>query len=701
MENYAYRYFLIIVMMCFTTNLRAQNTENLQDTLTASVKTGFRKRESDAGVRIITPREIRSVISVTGTPDVIKYVQLLPGVSTGAEGSSAVFVRGGNIGSNLLSIDNVPLFGSTHLLGLASVFPSEFIGETEFMVGGFTSEEGNLTASHIKLKSGEGSFNGLKTSASISNFLAGAQVSVPIIKDKLSFSVGGRISPIQLEYNAFRKHIKNGNEKIGPIQALVYDIYGKLEYKFNSRHKINLSIFRSLDNYSIVMNGDSEDKMNWSNFIVNLLYDGELGKAWSLHGNVSSNSFHNGQGMRKIFYGSENNLMIQSSIDEWTGNLLAKKHFGEFWDFQCGLKLRHAIFNPASANEYSGNGLAFAKYYPLTDNFSKSITVTAHTQLELKKHKHYNFRLAFRYNMNSFNSEKLPEEKKTNYDPETSILARIHVNDYLGVEGTADWLTQYYHTLEGMPLGWSLDMIIPSDASFAPEKSTQYYAGAFLTFGGHRLSVGAYTKSMKDLIYFTDAKLLFSSSAAGWRSRIDIGSGNSKGIECQYEVHSDKIDAHLAYTLSKTNRVFSKLNFGKPFNAKFDRRHIVNASLSYVFYSSNNAQLNLNTLFTYQSGHWETVPSAYFSHTIMTGEEQEIKYFNGVNNYSMPPFIRWDIGLSITISCARLKHEIDLGIYNVLNRHNTFSVTFDTKENKWKKMYLFPIMPSLRYKVEF
>ncbi len=181
----------------------------------------------------------------------------------------------------------------------------------------------------------------------------------------------------------------------------------------------------------------------------------------------------------------------------------------------------------------------------------------------------------------------------------------------------------------------------------------------------------------------------------------DISKENLQGLECHYEIHSEKVDASLAYTLSKTDRVFPRINFGKTFNAKFDRRHIVNANASYKFYSLNNIQLRANTLFTYQSGHWETIPCAYFSQTIMTGEVQEIKYFNGVNNYSMPPFIRWDIGLSITISGLRFRHDIDLGIYNVLNRHNTFSVTYDTKENKWKKTYLFPIMPSLSYKFSF
>jgi len=181
----------------------------------------------------------------------------------------------------------------------------------------------------------------------------------------------------------------------------------------------------------------------------------------------------------------------------------------------------------------------------------------------------------------------------------------------------------------------------------------------------------------------------------------DISKEKLHGLECHDEIHSEKVDASLAYTLSKTDRAFPKINFGKAFHAKFDRRHIVNANASYEFYSLNNTRICLNTLFTYQSGHWETVPSAYFSQTIMTGEKQEIKYFDGVNNYSMPPFIRWDIGLSITISGLRFRHDIDLGIYNVLNRHNTFSVTYDTKENKWKKTYLFPIMPSLSYKFSF
>ena len=141
------------------------------------------KKVVRTGERIVRPAEFLGITSAVGAGDVIKFIQTLPGISTGAECSSAIYVRGGNIGSNLITLDGVPVYGSSHLLGFTSAYSPDIVSETLFQVGGFTSEEGNLTASHISVTSKDGDFNKFSGKVSVSNFLQGGSISTPLIKD--------------------------------------------------------------------------------------------------------------------------------------------------------------------------------------------------------------------------------------------------------------------------------------------------------------------------------------------------------------------------------------------------------------------------------------------------------------------------------------------------------------------------------------
>ena len=279
----------------------------------------------------------------------------------------------------------------------------------------------------------------------------------------------------------------------------------------------------------------------------------------------------------------------------------------------------------------------------------------------------------------------------------------MNAASWLGFEVTADWTTQYYHTLEGVPLGWSLDLIVPSDNQFGPEKASQYYAGMFMSFESHRLSLGCYTKRMRGLVYFTDATSLFSSAAAGWRDKIDVGKGSSKGLEFLYEKTGEKLNYRIAYTWSKTDRTFPKVNVEVPFPAKFNRPHILNVTADYCVSKTNRREIVVNALFTYQSGHWETVASGYYQgFLIREPDKVPLKYFTSVNNFEMPSYIRMDLGCCLKFNQGKkCRQTLNIGIFNLFNLHNPFSLTYDTEERRWKQVSLFPIMPSLGWSMEF
>lgn len=679
----------------------AQDLIEKRDSIRASVITAGRGVRRDAGIRLVSPGDISTMVASVGEADVIKFIQTLPGISTGAEGSSAFYARGGNLGSNLQTLDGVPVYGNTHMLGMTTVYSQDIVSSAQFQIGGFTSEEGNLTSSHIKITTSDGDFNTLKAKVSASNFMVGAMVSAPLIKDKLSVLATTRISPLGFELSAV-KGLTPAMDSISNISSAIYDLFVEFSYKASDRHMVSVSGFNSMDSYGYSYGRTSDDRMRWSNSIITLSDRLTLRRDWTLFSQISHNRFSNYQGMRKILSASENDMAVQSYIDETIGNLtLSGRMFNEL-DYQGGVKLRYASFAPASTGFYSKSVIS-----PVDKSVSKDIVESwltmIHSQIEWKKEDRYDIRLSGR--LNKYSSTRLSGNEKTTrpWEGEFGLMSRVNLSPWMGIEATADWTRQYYHTLEGLPLGWNLDMVVPSDKTCAPEQAKQYYLGWFGSFGQHRLSLGAFAKQMYNLVYLPDASQVFSTASAGWRSGVMTGEGSSKGIELLYEKEGEKLDWKLSYTLSKTDRLFDKLNGGNPFHAQYDRRHILNYSSEYTVISTESRTIGVSGLFTYQSGHWTTVHAGNVTGLIPPfNTPHEIHYYMGLNNWEMPAYIRMDLGVFIKYGQDSIHPgQLNIGIYNLLNRHNPYSLTYDANSRKWKQVSLFPIMPSISWNVTF
>ena len=245
------------LLLGYTVNVLAQEPVRT-DTLPAAIK-----RASLLGRKTLP----------TGDPDFVKFIQTLPGVATGSDGSSSYYVRGGNMGGNVQTLDGVTIYGSPHLVGLTTAYPADIVSVAEFQVGGFTSEEGNLSASHIKLSSRDGSFDTFSAKADISNFMLGGCVSTPLVKDRLSLMASFRVSPAPFEYKAISGMIDRDAIDISNASAAIYDIYAKLKYRFDGKRSLSASFFHSRDNYKFRMNSGSEDMMSWDNAIGILQYE--------------------------------------------------------------------------------------------------------------------------------------------------------------------------------------------------------------------------------------------------------------------------------------------------------------------------------------------------------------------------------------------------------------------------------------------
>ncbi len=679
----------------------AQGQESFRrDTLKASLKIADREQQLRADGYVLDPISIQRVMSPLGEGDAIKYIQTLPGVTMGGEGGSAIYVRGGNMGSNLMTIDGVPLYGISHLLGLTTVFPGNVIGETSFHAGGFDSDEGNFTASHIRLHSKTGDFNQASGQLSLTPFLASASADVPLVHDKLSFLSSIRLSPIGLEYKALRNVVNRYQNVLKDFETTVGDVFGKITWRPNTRNEVSLFMFGSLDRYGFILNDDTADGMGWNNAIANLSWDtyGAMGLD-DVHTAVSFNDHRGYQIQETILNGSYNRLEVRSLIDEVTLSTTATKSWKQ-WSAQSGVKVRGALFNPGSARQFTGIKDQ-EEESSLADVWTKTLLATIHGQVEYDVPDKMLFRVSLRGNTYFYGLAQ-DSESGWMFHPEASMMARFHLTRKFGAEVTLDYLTQYYHTLEGIPMGLSVDMIVPSDKTNPPERARQAYVGIFGNSNAHAFRAGGFYKTMNNLVYYGEATSFFNSAQAGWHDNIKVGEGTSYGLEVLYEKTGKVLSGRVSYTWSKTDRFFPGLNRNRRFPAKYDRRHVANASLDWAFLRDAHRELGFNTLFTWQNGSWETLQDGTLP-AFLIGRKDSVSlpFISSLNNYNLPPYIRWDVALHGTFKRKQVKHDLVIGIYNLLNRHNPFMLRFNPDTHEWNLISLFPIMPSIKYTLEF
>lgn len=700
--NTTKRVIAALLLLAVSSHVSAQYRDGMaQDTLTASLKVADRFRPARADGYVLDPIKTLRVISPLGSGDAVKYIQTLPGVATGGEGGSAYYVRGGNMGSNLMTLDGVPIYGISHLMGMTTVYPPDVIGAMDFHTGGFCSEEGNFTSSHISLVTRDGNFNKATAELEWSPFLAGASFDVPFVKNEVSFIGSLRASPVGLEYKAFRGIINRHQDVFQDFGTSAGDAFGKVTWRLRPHHTLSLLAFGSMDRYRLSLNENASDAMGWSNLIAKMNWDFQDESGWSLHTAASFNKHTGIQEQETVLDGNYNRLLVRSSLDELTLHSMVSWQRRQ-WSFQSGIKVRGARFNPGSSSLFDGSSRNKAKMSPLSDAISTTLLASVHGQLEYSKPDHMLFRLALRGNTYLYHEREKEGRNTCLLRPDASLLLRFHLTRGFGFEMTGDYLTQYYHTLEGIPMGMSVDMVVPSDDGFLPERAWQGYGGVFGVFGDHSFKTGGFYKQMKNLVYYGEATLFFSSSQSGWRDNIRVGEGTSYGLEFYYEKVGRVLSWRTAYTLSKTDRLFQSLNYGRRFPAKYDRRHIANASLDWTIFQRSGHKLSLNTLFTYQSGSWETLQDGTLP-TFLIGRKDPVvlPLSTSLNNYELPAFIRWDAGFNYEITKQRVHYDFGVGVYNVLNRHNPFMLRYNPDTKGWAVVSLFPIMPVLSCRIAF
>ena len=673
------RFVWVLTILAYPIGTTAQETV-WRDTLQAAVKMDSRRVEVSLG-RVETGLEgVRGVISPMGEGDPVRWAQSLPGVTTGADGTTAMYVRGGGVGNTLFSLDGVPVYGYAHILGLTTIVPTLAIERAELGKGGFDGSESNFTSSHLRIVTKAPSSR-QKTSFALNNFLASAGAEGPL-GNSLSYSVFARVSPLALEYQAVRGILPDLFGGSETLRASVGDLYAKLRWQCGGQSSFEASILGSVDRYGFDLQDSSHEVMGWQNLVGIARFCRE-GARTRIEVTASANRYRSIQKQSKIYRETENHLSLRSDLREF-GVKANLSHFvcdrkiivGE------GLNVRYAQFAPGQVDgqpRYSNTMLA---------------------SFWLQAESHYPERLFVKATVRG-NYYRNMDFVPTNYpyrrsgerlDPELSLSAKWALTRNISLEFTHDKLMQYYHTLEGLPVGWSLDMIVPTGEHAKPEMAHQSSAGISGSFGAHRFSIGGFHKRLKNLIYYKYSQALFSGALATWEKQIEIGNGRAYGLETYYEYKQENWDARVSYTLSKSTRDgFHSFYDGQAFHARFDRRHVLNATVRWRGFMAT---------FILQSGHWENGQAETYELPFLE-DFWSADYYSGVNNYQMPTVIRLDLGWQKSFCTGRMEHTVSLGVCNVTNHFNPFMLYFDPRTESWKEIALLPLLPNFSWRLVF
>lgn len=648
---------------------------------------------------------IEKMPSFLGEKDVIRSLQFMPGVSFGNEGTAELSVRGGSSDQNLIMIDGMPLYNSTHLFGMYSAFNPLVIDGVKLYTGGFPTSFGGKVSSVVDVTTRNADFR--KSSGSIELGLTSLKghMELPLIKEKLTLLMAARRS--------FFETLTLINQSSNKEYFNFYDLNGVLTYLPDSSTVLKLSTYMESDQFRYVTSGIDKEKnglrkgqraisLNWDR-VWNRKLSTNLTSIFSRYSNVLfeehvrqltessySNSFRSTistAGIKAVINYAPNNSV------QLTGGVENKTHFTDpsaFYGISNGEPFSDRTLSKSIIND-------FAPFAQVTLN-SKYINLDVGARSTLVTN-------------GDFISHII--------EPRVSIFQNIGKSTAL--KFTYSRMSQPVQRLQNPGLGMPMEIIFPSDGLARPQvsdiitvsiaKDVQISENKHLSF-----AVEAYQKKSKNILQFKDGfdtrSVIHYAFGGVYRANsvhemiLSEGVGRAKGIDFKIDGSLGNVSGWISYSLSKAENRFDELNQGSWFDAPHDRRHIFNTAVSWAF----SKRWHLNLSWNYSSGQPITLPVAYYPlytpypNGNLVGSPEYLYHYGPRNGYRMIPFHKLDIGFTKKTTAFGMDADLNFGIYNLYNRKNP-SFYYLGKERREgalpeiRSLSVFPIMPSISLKV--
>ncbi len=659
-------------------------------------------RSTEVSVAKITAKEIETVPVLFGERDIIKTLQLLPGVKSAGEGSSGFFVRGGGADQNLLLLDEAPVYNASHLLGFFSIFNTDAVKDVKIYKGYMPAKYGGRLASLLDVQMKDGNAKELSASGGIGIISSKLTLEAPIVKEKGSFIISGRRTYADLFLPLSRDTSLHNN------RLYFYDLNLKTNYQFDEKNKVYLSGYFGRD----VLGFSDDFGFDWGNLTGTLRYNHIFNAKLFSNTSLIYSDFD-----YKISIGSnQDELFISANIKDYNFKQDFDYYLNDKNQMGFGFNVIKHIFSPGEINtniEGINNSQLENKYALESSAYvsnQQKITddITAAYGLRFNNFTQLGPGTIYSYNSyGEIESEGIynRNEVVTSYNgwaPRASVSWVLNQNNSIKTSYTKTY--QYLHLMSNSNGDNPTDVWLPSSNNIKPQIAHQVALGYFKNFGkedAFQFSTETYYKKMQNSVGFrTGAEITLNPTVEG---ELIYGKGRAYGLEILLKKQKGKFTGWLGYTLARSEKKFEEVNNNSWFPAKQDRTHDISIVGSYQF--SDRAILSAN--WVYYTGNAITFPTGRYE---LDGNW--FNYYTERNAGRMPDYHRLDIGFILKnkpntiFNNKNFESSWNFSIYNAYARENAYSISFeqskdDPSKNVAVQTALFKIIPSISYQFKF
>ncbi len=694
----------------------------IQEVVVTGEKKGANVESTDMGKQELKVEVSKALPALFGEVDVLKTIQLLPGIMASGEGNSGFYVRGGGPDQNLVLLDDAVVYNTGHLFGFFSVFNSDAVKSTTVVKGGMPADYGGRISSVVDVKMKEGNMKKWNVEGGLGLISSRLTVQGPIKKNKCSFIVSGRRTYIDLIMKPILPHIGDG--EFAGNEYYFYDLNAKLNYLISDRDRLYISGYFGRDVFNFKDPGGIF-KLNfpWGNSTATLRWNHLFSDKLFLNTMFIYNDF----GFKANTGFQDLKFELNSSVREATAKMDFDYSPLAGHDMKFGAQYNFHIFTPYTATGTAG-GTSFktsnqAKKYAHETSFYFLDDFEVNSWLKINA----GLRASIFTFMGPFNKTvfkdgratdtldyKAGQNIKTYWGLEPRLSMRFKVSKNSSVKIGATMNQQYVHLVSSSTTTLPIDLWVPSTAVVKPQIGVQASAGYFHNFKDDMIetSVEVYYKHLWNQIEYGESAV--GNITIDVEDQFTFGKGWSYGAEFFVKKAKGKWTGWIGYTLAWTWRKFPEINGGKPFLARYDRRHDISIVQMYEI----NKHWKISATWVFATGQRTTLPVSFFVN------EGQVHFVYGPRNwYRLPNYHRLDLGFVYTIIPKKKKKidftsDISVSIYNAYNRMNPFFIYVDPKGSvggstndpngnnnslrfRAKQVSLFPILPSITWNFKF
>lgn len=665
---------------------------------------------------------IKNTPVLFGEADVLKTIQLMPGVQSGAEGFSGIYVRGGGPDENLLLLDGISLYNAEHMLGLFSIFQPEAVKKVTLYKGSFPARYGGRTSSIIDVRTNDGNLHETHGTVGVGVLCDKFHLEGPIAKGRTAYSISAR---------GMHTFLFDGILRAAKVPANYYffDMNGKLTHRFSDRDRLFLNayygrdIFHFMDEDEYEIAGGSneyrkyDDKthIRWGNLLTSARWNHVFNGRLFSNATVAFTDYRMRMGYTTSEKSQDTKYYYKYKFDYGSGirDLTAKI------DFDYTPAPRHII---KFGGEYVNHAYIPETYTTVEKENDKGQMVTDTTYTNKKEKNRLGHEMSV-YIEDDFtvggwltlnpgvHLAMFLTSGRTYWSPEPRMSAKVDFGKGVSVKAAYSRMAQYVHLLSSAQITLPIDLWVPITRNIKPVTADQYSLGLYYNgLPGWEFSVEGYWKEMHNVLEYKDG-VSFMASSQSWEDNVVMGDGRAYGVEVFIQKTIGKTTGWLGYTLAKSDRVFSNglINNGERFPYRYDRRH----NISLVVNQQLGKKWDLSAVWTFATGGTTTIPERESIVMLPDGTFTQIDYAPHRNNYRLPPSHRLNIGVNYHKKKRRGESVWNFGVYNAYNRLNPNFVYYKadtkgdsesslyTRKAKLKSVTILPIIPSFSYTYNF